>query len=70
MKIIFRVEHHGAIGVIESPVEIKSAQPLAEQLIVKIGFDPAASRLDADEFDTQARLVVLELRSYIRAELD
>jgi hypothetical protein len=61
MKIIYRVEQDGVIGVIESPDEIDSAQPLAQQLIVKIGFSRAAPRLDTDDFEPRARLVVLEL---------
>jgi hypothetical protein len=38
MKIIYHVEHDGVTGVIESPDDIDPGQPLAKQLIVKIGF--------------------------------
>lgn len=65
MKIVYRVEHD---GVIESPDEISSAQPLAKQLIVKIGFSADAPWLDTEDFDPLARLVVLELLNHIRDE--
>lgn len=70
MKTIYRVEHDGAIGVIESPDGINLDKPLAEQLMVKIGVDPSAPRLDTDEFEPRARLVVLELQNYLREKFD
>lgn len=55
------------IGVIESPDEIDPGRPLAEQLTVKVGVDPNAPQLSADEFEPRARLIVLELHNYILA---
>lgn len=69
MKTIYRVAHDGVVGVIESPDEIEPAQPLAQQLWVKIGFDKAAPPLDADDFEARVRLVVLELLNHLRDEL-
>jgi hypothetical protein len=68
MKIIYRVEHDGVVGVIESPDDIDSAQPLAEQLMVKIGFSDDSPWLDTDDFDPRARLVVLELLNHLHDE--
>lgn len=68
MKIIYRVERDGVVGVIESPDDIDPAQPLAEQLMVKIGFSDDGPWLDTDDFDPRARLVVLELLNYLRSE--
>ena len=68
MNIIYRVEHDGVIGVIESPDDIDPAQPLAKQLMVKIGFSGDAPCLDTEDFEPRVRLVVLELRNYLRAE--
>ena len=69
MKTIYRVEHDGVIGVIESPDEIDPDQPLAKQLIVKIGFSAEAPWLDTEDFEPRARLVVLELLNHIHDEL-
>lgn len=69
MKIIYRVEHDGVIGVIESPDDIDPAQPLAKQLMVKIGFAGDAPWLDTDDFEPRARLVVLELLNHIQIVL-
>jgi hypothetical protein len=68
MKMIYRVEHDGVIGVIESPDEIDSARPLANQLMVKIGFSGDAPSLDTEDFEPRVGLVVLELRNFLRAE--
>lgn len=70
MKTIYRVEHDGVVGVIESPDEINSTRPLAEQVIVKIGVIPDAPRLDTEDFEPRARLVVLELLSYLHDEAE
>lgn len=69
MKTIYHVEHDGVVGVIESPDEIDSTRPLAEQLIVKIGFSPTAPRLGADDFEPRARLVILELLNHLHSTL-
>ena len=69
MKTIYHVEHDGVVGVIESPDDIDPAQPLAKQLIVKIGFSADAPWLDTDDFEPRARLVVLELLNHIHNEL-
>lgn len=69
LKTIFRIEHDGVVGVIESPNEIDPARPLAQQLQVKIGFDGAAARLDAEAFEPRARLVVLKLMNHLHDEL-
>jgi hypothetical protein len=69
MKIIYRVEHDGVVGVIASPDNIDPAQPLSEQLIVKIGFSPDAPPLDTADFEPRSRLVVLELLNYLHDEL-
>jgi hypothetical protein len=69
MKVIYRIERDGVIGLIESPDEIDPTRPLAEQLRVKIGFSGEASPLDSEDFKPRARLVVLELQNYIRDEL-
>ena len=69
MKTIYHVEHDGVVGVIESPDVIDPAQPLAKQLVVKIGFSGDAPWLDADDFEPRARLVVLELLNHIHNEL-
>jgi hypothetical protein len=69
MKIIYRVERDGVIGVIESPDNIDPAQPLAKQLMVKIGFSGDAPWLATDDFGPRARLVVLELLNYLHDEL-
>jgi len=66
MKVIYRVEHDGVIGVIECPDNVNPDRPLAEQLMVKIGFSADAPWLETDDFEPRARLVVLELRNYIR----
>ena len=70
MNIIYRVEHDGVIGVIESPDDIDPAQPLAKQLMVKIGFTGDAPCLDTEDFEPRVRLVVLELRNYLRTEFE
>jgi hypothetical protein len=69
MKTIYRVEHDGVVGVIESPDEIDSTQPLSKQLIVKIGFSQDAPPLDTADFEPRSRLVVLELLNYLQNEL-
>jgi hypothetical protein len=69
MKIIYRVEYDGVVGVIESPDEIDPAQPLAEQLIVKIGFSQDAPPLDTADFEPRSRLVVLELLNHLHEKL-
>ena len=69
MKTIYRIERDGVVGVIESPDEIDPLQPLADQLIVKIGFSPLAPRLDPDDFEPRARLVVLELLNHLHDKL-
>lgn len=69
MKTIYRVKHDGVIGVIESPDAVSPNLPLAQQLIVKIGFDPRAPRLDSEDFEPRARLVVLELLNHLHGEL-
>ncbi len=65
MKTIYRVEHDGVIGVIESPDAISPNLPLAQQLIVKIGVEPTAPRLETEDFEPRARLVVLELLNHL-----
>lgn len=69
MKTIYRVEHDGVVGVIESPDEINSARPIAEQLIVKIGVTGEAPQLHPEDFEPRARLVVLELLNHLHNEL-
>lgn len=69
MKIIYRVEHDGVIGVIESPDKINTDRPLAKQLIVKIGFSQDAPPLDTADFEPRSRLVVLELLNYLHDDL-
>jgi hypothetical protein len=68
MKTIYRTEHDGVVGIIVSPDNVEPERPLVEQLQVIIGFDQDAPRLDTDEFEPRARLVVLELRNYRREE--
>lgn len=69
MKTIYTTEHDGVVGVIESPDEFDPARSLAEQLIVKIGFNPAAPRIDTEDFEPRARLVVLELLNHLHDKL-
>ena len=68
VNIIYQVDHDGVIGVIESPDEIDPLRPLAEQMQVKIGVNDSARSLHPDEFTARARLVILELRNYLRDE--
>jgi hypothetical protein len=69
MKTVYRTEHGGVIGVIEEPATIDPERPLDEQLIVKIGVADDGTRLDVGDFESRARLVVLELRNYIEKDL-
>jgi hypothetical protein len=68
MTVIYQVDRDGVIGMIEAPDDSDPGRPLTEQWQVKIGVDPAGPELDADEFEAPARLVILELRNYLRDE--
>jgi hypothetical protein len=68
MKTIYQTVHNGVVGSIVQPNEIDPNRPFAEQLQVMIGFDQEAPRLTTEEFEPRARLVVLELRNYLRDE--
>lgn len=69
MKVIFQVDHDGVIGVVESPEEVDPLRPLAEQMQVKIGVNESGRRLDPEGFGARARLVIPELKNYLRDEL-
>jgi hypothetical protein len=69
MITIYRTEHDGVIGLIARPDEIDPERSLSEQLIVKIGYSPDGPWLETGDFEPRARLVVLELRNFIREEL-
>jgi hypothetical protein len=69
MKIIYHVEHDGVMRVIQSPDHVDPAQPLAEQLTVKIGFTCHTPRHDTEDFEPRARLAVLELLNHLHNEI-
>jgi hypothetical protein len=68
MKTIYRTVHDGVIGEIVEPDAIDSNRPWHEQLQVRIGVDDEGKKLSPKEFEPRARLVVLQLRNYLRDE--
>jgi hypothetical protein len=68
MKTIYDTVHDGVVGQIVEPDDIDPDQPYADQLQVMIGVNEDGKRLSAEEFEPRARLVVLELRNYLREQ--
>ncbi len=68
MKTIYETVHDGVVGEIVEPDEIDPDRPWHDQLQVRIGVNEEGKCLSTEEFEPRARLVVLELRNYLREE--